>query len=668
MVYAKRLGAFMPLVSLVTSIALTYFAKPALEKWSPGHWQVLVLCVGLLLFGGVFLLVYLLNLILIRTTSTDEFRENVKNRWRDILTGIHKPRSSSTDYVDRVAELQVRISTPALVREVVSELSRQRVAEVDSLRKTVDQFKSANNLRSFIGVLNTRWTSPVDFAPAQPRLIDDPIHGCVTLDSTLSTLIAQPIVQRLSRIRQLSFSYAHFPSATHSRLSHVLGVAHNVEAALNGIFARGVYYEEGAHEPTRFPDNILNRRDEIIRRAKVLAILHDLGHGPFGHALDNYVGYINRYKATPNPDKLFSRLYIERHLANTLNRLGLDANELMRSLNQESRDLLTGLDPLIADLIDSSMDMDRMDYLLRDAHMTGLSMGFTNASALIECVRPIKDGDAYLLAYDERGLDYMEHLLYAREAMYRSCYEHPRKRAAERVFERLIREVAGDNNPEIVEELYILTDEEVLSALRLVSLTDTAKRLLDYIVSDSEFEVIHEVSVKSRTISDEASAWVKSAMVDKKGKKCYVDQPATWEDAIARASIGVEHFSQIQVIVAPPSAYEQKFDGATILTKDESGAYKTSGFFEKTPRVKEVLSEMNPARSLIRVMCDSKLSAADRQNFQLLSSMIGGAGGEQSQHATTHRRFQLVRQHMGNGTEPTPVNSCTILLSTNSIL
>lgn len=166
----------------------------------------LLSCIGLVLFGAIFLLVYLLNLILIRIACADEFCQNVRNRWRDILTGIHKPRSSPMDYVDRVAELQVGISTPTLIREVVSELASQRVAEVDSLRKTVDQFKSANNLRSFIGVLNTRWTSPVDFARAEPRLIDDPIHACVTLDSTLSTLIAQPIVQRLSRIRQLSFS------------------------------------------------------------------------------------------------------------------------------------------------------------------------------------------------------------------------------------------------------------------------------------------------------------------------------------------------------------------------------------------------------------------------------------------------------------------------------
>ena len=125
-----------------------------------------------------------------------------------------------------------------------------------------------------------------------------------------------------------------------------------------------------------------------------------------------------------------------------------------------------GFDALIGDLIDSSMDMDRMDYLMRDAHMTGLSMGFTNADALIQCIRPVRSGDAYLLAYDHIGIEYMEHLLYAREAMYRSCYEHPRKRAAERIFERLIRAIAQDD-PEIIDDLYILTDEELLCAPRL---------------------------------------------------------------------------------------------------------------------------------------------------------------------------------------------------------
>lgn len=114
----------------------------------------------------------------------------------------------------------------------------------------------------------------------------------------------------------------------------------------------------------------------------MLAILHDLGHGPFGHALDNYVGYTNRHQSSPNPDKVYSRIYVKEHLNTVLRNLGFDADDLIRVLNPEERAELTGFDALIGDLIDSSMDMDRMDYLMRDAHMTGLSMGFTNATRL----------------------------------------------------------------------------------------------------------------------------------------------------------------------------------------------------------------------------------------------------------------------------------------------
>ena len=95
---------------------------------------------------------------------------------------------------------------------------------------------------------------------------------------------------------------------------------------------------------------------------------------------------VNKHQTTPNPDKIYSRLYLEKYLSETLKHFGFDPVELSRVLNPEERAFLTGLDPLVGDLIDSPMVMDRMDYLMRDAHMTGLSMGFTNADALIQCV------------------------------------------------------------------------------------------------------------------------------------------------------------------------------------------------------------------------------------------------------------------------------------------
>jgi HD superfamily phosphohydrolase len=621
MIYAKRFGAFMPIVTLLTSLIVTYLLYPWAQDKSPLHWRGTLIAIGFSIFALIWCVVYVGNLILIRFSKNPEFAERLRLRWRSILMSASDP-APIQDFVDRMADLQVKISHPKLLKQAITELSQEKEAAAATLQKTIDAYADKNDLRAFMSALGKRWMEPPPFRRCHPALIDDPVHGCVSLDSDLATIIAQPIVQRLNRIRQLSFSYTHFPSATHSRLSHVLGVAHNVERALNGVFSRGVFYEEGAKDPKEIPEKFLDNRDALIRRAKVLAVLHDLGHGPFGHALDNYVGYINKHEKTANPDKAYSRLYLERHLSNTLENLGFYPGDLVRVLNPKQRDELTGFETLIGDLIDSPMDMDRMDYLMRDAHMTGLSMGFTNADALIQCVRPVQAEGAFLLAYDESGVEYMEHLLYAREAMYRSCYEHPRKRAAERIFERLVRIVA-DDNPDLIDELYILTDEELLTSFKLVDLKSAAaNHLLDQLTNGSDYVVVHDVRADSVTISQEALVWVKGATMGK-GKPSYIDQPALWEDEIARASIGADRSFQIQAIVAPPGAYQHKFDATTILCMQD-GVFKTKELFDVAITVKEVLAAMNPARARIKVMCSGDMTAEDRAKVSEAAASILG--------------------------------------------
>jgi uncharacterized protein len=618
MVYARRFGAFMGVATFTTSLIATYLINPRVELWSPSHWQTITVCIVLALLVPIFFLFYVLNLALIRFGGKRDLFPKLKNRWYGILS-LSDPLSAPVvdDYVDRVADLQIRCSTPGLLRDVFAGLQSQQHEVNTSLRRSIQLYAERNELGAVVKLLGDQWRRPSQFVASSSRLVDDPVHGCISLEPALSTIIAQPIVQRLGHIKQLSFSYAQYPSATHSRLSHVLGVAHNVETALNGVFSRGVYYQEGDSEPVKLPAELRNRRDEIILRAKLLALLHDLGHGPFGHALDSYVGYINRHENSPNPDKVYSLLYVERYLAETLKRLGFDPADLMGVLDGKKRASSTGFDSLIGDLIDSSMDMDRMDYLIRDAHMTGLNMGFTNADSLIQCVRPLKSGDSYLLAYDETGIEYMEHLLYAREAMYRSCYEHPRKRAAERLFERLVREIASDD-AEKIDDLYILTDEELLCALRLVkSSSDRVERLLGQLVTALDYMVVHEVRIGSDQLSDEVKTWVSGATKGK-GKPSYIDKPAQWEDSIARDSVGVERAAEIQAIVPPASAYVQKFNSTPILSM-ENRAYRIRQFFDVASDAKEVLSAMNPARAKIRIMCPSNLPERDKESIRQAS-------------------------------------------------
>ena len=171
---------------------------------------------------------------------------------------------------------------------------------------------------------------------------------------------------------------------------------------------------------------------------------------------------------------------------------------------------LDGLDHLIADIVDSPLDVDRMDYLLRDAHHTGLSMGFANTVALLDSMRAIKvEGQHFTLAFDEAALGHIEHFLMAREAMFFNCYEHPRKKAAERAFTKLIQLLLDDHSLGLpTDDLFLLTDDEVITVVKALDLgPEPVRQLLDALVSDMNYEVIHEVKISAVTSKD-GRAWV----------------------------------------------------------------------------------------------------------------------------------------------------------------
>ena len=322
----------------------------------------------------------------------------------------------------------------------------------------------AGHLPAVMKELGRRWLTSTVPNPIEDKAIDDPIYGHIVLDKALATVVPHPLLQRLARVKQLSFSFAQFPSSRHSRLSHSLGVAKNAERALNGIFDRGVYYVVGEKQPVQFDKQSIEQRRELIRKARVAAVLHDVGHGPFGHALDSYAGITLRVE---RPDKHYTESYVGNYLAPTLQSVQIDVFNVLSILSSDRADL-KGFDNLIGDIIDSSLDVDRMDYLMRDAHMTGLIMGFINTSALIDFMKPVLDQDTFILAYDEQALAYMEHLILARDFMYFNCYEHPRKKAAERIFTRLVQSIVEDRRLDLLlDQVFALADEELMTVFWL---------------------------------------------------------------------------------------------------------------------------------------------------------------------------------------------------------
>ncbi len=166
-----------------------------------------------------------------------------------------------------------------------------------------------------------------------------------------------------------------------------------------------------------------------------------------------------------HPDKFYSRKYIETHLAETLSRSGVDPANLVALLRKDRTDLI-GWDSLIADLIDSSLDVDRMDYLARDAHMSGFSMGITSVGALIERMCPFIVDNQVVLTYHHSCLPYVDDFLSARDRMFVTCYDHPRKLAAERVFTRLVQHLV-DTFELGIETIMMMADEQILALLVL---------------------------------------------------------------------------------------------------------------------------------------------------------------------------------------------------------
>jgi len=233
------------------------------------------------------------------------------------------------------------------------------------------------------------------------KIINDPVYGFITLDQPLLLeIIAHPYYQRLRRIHQMAFAHLVYPGAVHTRLHHSLGAYHLMCNALSELKGKGVTISE-----------------EEESGAKVAILLHDVGHGPFSHALEN---------------KLITDLHHEE--------LSLS---IMRVMNAE---LGGRLDAAIAiftnqhpkkflhQLISGQLDTDRMDYLTRDSFFTGVSEGVIGYDRILKMLT-VHNGE---LMVEEKAIYTIEKFLVSRRLMYWQVYLHKTVLGAEKMLVKII--------------------------------------------------------------------------------------------------------------------------------------------------------------------------------------------------------------------------------------
>jgi HD superfamily phosphohydrolase len=588
----------------------------------------------------VLILAFTYNTIAIWLSRPRELHTQMVKRWMDFTDNRCTPSlwGRADDCVDRTASLLIWLKARALL---LGEIGVQAPGVSPSLRdaelnKQVAHYRSeladlkSSNLPVSMSILGSVWKQEKG-AAVLPDVIfrEDPIYGQLQLDSRLIPLFFHPMVQRLNYIRQLSFAYLTFPSASHTRLSHILGVVRNAETAIQTIFNKGWVYTSKGRERID-----LGREDcdRFCLKAQLCALLHDIGHGPFGHALDKpLMAYSQADDRNDVPDKLFSAKYVEEVLAKEIASIGFSVAEVLSILDKERRADLSGYDVLVADVVDSPVDVDRMDYLARDAHMTGLSMGHSHPQALIEHMCPFRDQQGNVtLTYEESALPHLEHLVYAHDMMYINCYEHWRKLCAERLLTRLAEYLLRSGVTK--ESLMLLTDGQLLAALSLAVADGSAEKeylrslhhncnfyavVPAYSLSTLEWDAQRSrlIPTFNKELGADVEGWYRNRAKGRAYyKQLFVNQPAQWEELIC-AEAEIAELERWKVVVTVPAydAKQAQESGASVLVKATPG-YHRKDLFEASAMLAAVITNLIPLREVIHVLVSEDLpqSAAAR--------------------------------------------------------
>lgn len=258
-----------------------------------------------------------------------------------------------------------------------------------------------------------------------PKIIKDPVHGYVEVDAAILPLLDSPAIQRLRYVRQLGFSYLVYPGASHSRFEHSVGTMHLADVACRQFG--------------------LAPKDRLL--ILVAALLHDVGHGPYSHAseplMESWLGRTH--------DDISG--IVTTQFAPLLDRIGIRPEDVCA--------VVKGSHPL-SGIIHGDLDVDRMDYLLRDAYYTGAPYGTVDAHRLIRNIHMTDEG----VVLDENGINAAESLLIARTLMRPTVYYHHVSRIGECMFQLAMLDHAAALFAPDRERLCRLDDAECMHELK----------------------------------------------------------------------------------------------------------------------------------------------------------------------------------------------------------
>lgn len=286
------------------------------------------------------------------------------------------------------------------------------------------------------------------------KIFNDPIYGFITLPyEIIFDLIEHPYFQRLRRIKQLGLTHLVYPGALHTRFHHAMGTMNLMTKAIDVIRSKG-------HEIT----------DEEALGVTIAILLHDIGHGPFSHALEHSIvnGISHEEISTLFMDKLNQEFKGKLDVA-----LKIFRNEYPKKFLHQ--------------LVSGQLDMDRLDYLRRDSFFTGVSEGVISTERIITMLTVHNDH----LAIEEKGIYSIEKFIIARRLMYWQVYLHKTVLSAENLLVNILKRAKSlaNNNEELFctpsLRTFLYAQHDLLSFKNNPKLLDEFANLDDYDIMTS---------------------------------------------------------------------------------------------------------------------------------------------------------------------------------------
>ncbi|MFT5244054.1 MAG: HD superfamily phosphohydrolase [Psychroserpens sp.] len=234
------------------------------------------------------------------------------------------------------------------------------------------------------------------------KIFNDPIYGFITIPNALIyDLIQHPYFQRLRRISQMGLSYLVYPGANHTRFHHALGCMHLMQKAVEVLRFKGI--------------SISSEEENALY---IAILLHDIGHGPFSHAMEKSIVEDVHHEE-------ISLLFMHQLNVEFNGQLNLAIQVFEGDYHRK----------FMLQLISSQLDMDRMDYLKRDSFYSGVAEGNVNSERLIQMMNVVDD----VLVIEEKGIYSVEKFLMSRRLMYWQAYLHKTSLVAELILTRILK-------------------------------------------------------------------------------------------------------------------------------------------------------------------------------------------------------------------------------------